>query len=78
MTPDPESSLYIHGQWCAGATTVIDRNPSNLDDIIGHYAQADNAQAAQAVDAARAAQPGWAQTPLEDKQRPLHATGGAS
>ena len=77
MTPDPESSLYIHGQWCAGATTVINRNPSNLDDIIGHYAQADNAQAAQAVDAARAAQPGWAQTPLEDKQRLLHAIGDA-
>ena len=77
MTPDPESSLYINGQWCAGATTVINRNPSNLDDIIGHYAQADNAQAAQAVDAARAAQPGWAQTPLEDKQRLLHAIGDA-
>ena len=77
MTPDPEFSLYIHGQWCAGATTVINRNPSNLDDIIGHYAQADNAQAAQAVDAARAAQPGWAQTPLEDKQRLLHAIGDA-
>ena len=77
MTPDPESSLYIHGQWCAGATTVINRNPSNLDDIIGHYAQADDAQTAQAVDAAQTAQPGWAQTPLEDKQRLLHAIGDA-
>ena len=74
MSPTPESSLYIHGQWCAGAATLINRNPSNLDDIIGHYAQADAAQAAQAVDAALAAQPGWAQTPLAKMTRPYATT----
>ena len=77
MTPSPESSLYLNGEWRAGAATVANRNPSDLNDVIGHYAQADAAQAAQAVDAARAAQPGWARAPLEDKQRLLRAIGDA-
>jgi acyl-CoA reductase-like NAD-dependent aldehyde dehydrogenase len=32
---------YIGGAWVDGASTSTNINPSNTDDIIGHYAQAD-------------------------------------
>ena len=32
---------YIAGEWLAGGSTTANRNPSNLDDVIGEYAQAD-------------------------------------
>ncbi|MGZ8295229.1 MAG: aldehyde dehydrogenase family protein, partial [Telluria sp.] len=51
---------FIDGAWVDGASTTANINPSNTNDIIGHYAQADAQQAQQAIAAAAAAAPGWA------------------
>lgn len=51
---------YIDGGWLDGASTTANINPSNTDDVIGHYAQADAQQAELAIAAAAAAAPGWA------------------
>jgi len=32
---------YIAGDWVAGATAIANRNPSDVNDIIGEYALAD-------------------------------------
>jgi alpha-ketoglutaric semialdehyde dehydrogenase len=50
---------YINGEWVAGASTLPNINPSDTSDVIGMYAQADEAQALAAIAAARAAFPGW-------------------
>ena len=44
---------YIAGEWVAGATLTLNRNPSDVSDVIGEYAQADVAQTRAAI-AARA------------------------
>jgi aldehyde dehydrogenase (NAD+) len=51
---------FIDGAWVDGASTTANINPSNTNDIIGHYAQADAQQAERAIAAAAAAAPGWA------------------
>jgi aldehyde dehydrogenase (NAD+) len=56
----PQFSNLIAGEWVAGATSTRDINPSNTDDVVGEYAQADAAQTTRAIEAARAAHPGWA------------------
>ena len=56
----------IGGDWVEGVTTVIDRSPSDLADVVGEFAVADDAQVDDAVAAAADAAPGWAAaTPLE-------------
>lgn len=59
MTMDSFHNL-IGGQWVAGIDTAPNINPSNTGDIIGQYARGDAASVDAAVDAARAAFPGWA------------------
>jgi len=54
---------YIDGQWLLSDTLVPDVNPSDLNDVIGHFASADRAQAEHAVTAAAAAAPRWANLP---------------
>jgi aldehyde dehydrogenase (NAD+) len=51
---------YIAGEWVKGATSSQDINPSDTSDVVAEYAQADKAQTETAVEAARAAAPGWA------------------
>ena len=50
---------YIDGQWVRGATVSANINPSNLDDVVGEFAQADEAQANAAIAAARKAFAQW-------------------
>jgi acyl-CoA reductase-like NAD-dependent aldehyde dehydrogenase len=50
---------YINGAWVDGASSNANINPSNIADIIDHYAQADAKQAEQAIAAAAAAAPAW-------------------
>ncbi len=50
---------YIGGQWVRGATASTNVNPSNLDDVIGEFAQADDAQTREAIAAARNAFAQW-------------------
>lgn len=49
----------INGQWIASDATNANFNPSDTDDIVGHYARASAGQTGDAVDAARAAFPRW-------------------
>ena len=66
---------YIAGEWLAGISSIENRNPSDLSDVIGQFAQADKAQLETAIDAAQQAQRQWAKTGLEQRQRILHAIG---
>ena len=68
---------YIAGEWVAGETTIENRNPSDVTDIIGSYAQASTAQLDNAFDAARAAQKIWSRTGLEARQTILMQIGNA-
>jgi len=58
---------YIAGEWVAGASVSRNINPSNTDEIVGEFAQADAAQTATAIDAARAAFPAWARTTPQER-----------
>lgn len=50
----------IGGAWVSGARSLANISPANTRDVIGHYARADAEAVDAAVDAARAALPGWA------------------
>ena len=51
---------FINGQWVPTEGRSENRNPANPEDLIGLYARGSAADVDQAVEAARAAQPGWA------------------
>ena len=46
---------WIGGEWVDGASSLPDINPSDTDDVIGHAAQADEAQALAAIAAGKLA-----------------------
>jgi aldehyde dehydrogenase (NAD+) len=66
---------YIAGEWVAGATTTLNRNPSDVSDVIGEYAQADAAQARNAVASAKQAFPGWAHGVIQERANILDRAG---
>ncbi|HEX7273167.1 MAG TPA: aldehyde dehydrogenase family protein [Casimicrobiaceae bacterium] len=66
---------YIAGEWLAGGSTTANRNPSNLDDVIGEYAQADAAQARAAIAAAARAFPAWATGSIQERANALDKIG---
>ena len=68
---------YIGGEWVAGQSEIENRNPSDVSDLIGTYAQASAAQLDDALDAARKAQRKWAVTGLEARQTALMKIGNA-
>jgi acyl-CoA reductase-like NAD-dependent aldehyde dehydrogenase len=51
---------YIAGEWVAGPGELRNLNPSDLNDLVGIHAQADEAQTQIAIDAAFEAFPAWA------------------
>jgi acyl-CoA reductase-like NAD-dependent aldehyde dehydrogenase len=57
----------IGGSWVEGASVSRNINPSNTDDVIGEYAQANREQALQAIEAAKAAMPGWRRTTIQQR-----------
>ena len=50
---------FIAGEWLDGPKVSRNINPSDTRDLVGEYAQADAAQARQAIAAAHAAFPAW-------------------
>ncbi|RME18440.1 MAG: aldehyde dehydrogenase family protein, partial [Alphaproteobacteria bacterium] len=66
---------YIAGEWVAGEGEIENRNPSDLSDLIGRYAQASANDLDRALAAAREAQREWAACPLERRQAVLMAIG---
>jgi aldehyde dehydrogenase (NAD+) len=66
---------YIAGEWLAGPATTPNRNPSDLDDVIGDYAQADAAQARAAIAAAARAFPAWSTGSIQERANILDKIG---
>ncbi|WP_395703884.1 aldehyde dehydrogenase family protein [Aquabacterium sp.] len=78
MTPSHTGDTFhnfIGGDWVPGASTLPNINPSDTRDVIGHYAQADAAQAEAAIAAARAAFPAWRQSTPQQRFDILDAVG---
>ncbi len=66
---------YIAGEWVAGSTAIENRNPSDLTDLIGNFAQASGDQLDAALDQARVAQREWEAYGIERKYNVLMAIG---
>ncbi|RED11769.1 aldehyde dehydrogenase family protein [Pontivivens insulae] len=66
---------YIAGAWVSGESTVENRSPSDLSDLIGHFAQASRDQLDCALECAKVAQAEWAAYGMERKQAVLDAIG---
>ena len=66
---------YIGGEWIAGSTWTPNRNPSDLSDVIGEYAQADANQTKAAIAAALQAFPAWATGSIQERANILDKAG---
>ncbi len=69
------TGLYIDGRWDAGASEIENRNPSDVSDLIGLYAQASEDQLDEALSAARRAQPLWWAAGIQKRHDVLMAIG---
>jgi alpha-ketoglutaric semialdehyde dehydrogenase len=58
---------YINGEWVDGKGAKENINPSDITDVIGSYARADEHQTAGAIEAAMAAQRLWAESTLQQR-----------
>ena len=65
----------INGEWVEGARASRNINPSDTRDVIGEYAQADAAQAREAVAAARTAFGNWQHSTPQQRFDILDAAG---
>lgn len=65
----------IGGEWVQSGRTSRNINPSDTRDLVGEYAQADAAQAREAIAAAVKAQPAWAATTPQQRFDILDAAG---
>ncbi len=65
----------IAGHWVAGESEIENRNPSDLSDLVGMFAQASKDQLQETLGAARRAQAEWAAYGIERKQAVLMAIG---
>jgi alpha-ketoglutaric semialdehyde dehydrogenase len=65
----------INGEWRAGASYSPNINPSNLQDVLGQYAQGDAAQVDEAVAAANAAFPAWSTGSVQARSDALDKIG---
>ena len=70
-----ETRNFIAGDWQNGATVLDNRNPSDLSDLIGAFAQADAMQLDAALSAARHAQAEWGATGPQKRHDVLMAIG---
>ena len=68
-------NLYIDGQWTAGDAYVDNVSPSDANDVIGVYAQANPSQVEAALQAANRAVLEWGDSPLESRFQMLMAIG---
>lgn len=66
---------YIAGEWVSGTSEIENRNPSDLTDLVGMFAQASADQLDIAIEKAHVAQREWAAYGMERKQAVLNAIG---
>lgn len=65
----------IGGEWISGEKTRDNLNPSDIRDVIGHYASAETDAMDDAVSAARSAFPAWAAASPQIRHDLLDAVG---
>ncbi|NNC35865.1 MAG: aldehyde dehydrogenase family protein [Acidimicrobiales bacterium] len=65
----------INGEWDISGPQVKNVNPSDVSTDVGAMANGDAQNVSDAVGAARAAQPAWAATKLEERKNILHNIG---
>jgi len=70
-----QNGIYIAGRWDKGVGAIENRNPSDLSDVIGSYAQAGPDQLDEALDAARSAQALWSRAGVQKRHDVLMAIG---
>jgi acyl-CoA reductase-like NAD-dependent aldehyde dehydrogenase len=58
---------FIGGEWLGADQVTRNINPSNTGDLVGEYAQANHAQAATAIAAAKAAFPAFSRTTPQER-----------
>ena len=68
---------YIGAEWVDAGETVPNINPSDLDDVIGHYSQGNASDADKAIAAAREAFPAWRSTTIQQRSDLLDRIGNA-
>ena len=66
---------YINGEWVAGDKWAPNRNPSDIADVIGEYAQAGVKQTEAAIAAAVAAFPAWSTGSIQERANILDRAG---
>ncbi|HTG47035.1 MAG TPA: aldehyde dehydrogenase family protein [Actinomycetota bacterium] len=66
---------HIAGSWVESDQAVLDVNPSDLNDVVGEYAAATEAQTDDAIVAAAEAGPGWASATPGERAVSLEAIG---
>jgi alpha-ketoglutaric semialdehyde dehydrogenase len=66
---------YIDGQWVDGSSWSDNRNPSDLSDVIGEYAQADKTQTETAIGAAARAFQAWSVGSIQERANILDKVG---
>jgi acyl-CoA reductase-like NAD-dependent aldehyde dehydrogenase len=74
MTTTQHNNL-INGQWVRGSSTSANINPSNLEDVIGDYALADEADLNAAVLAAQSAFAVWSTSGIQARSDALDKIG---
>ncbi len=65
----------INGEWVAGATVSVNRNPSDTSDVVGEYAQADAEQTRTAIAAAKKAFGTWSTGSIQERANILDRAG---
>lgn len=73
--PPIEGQNFVAGRPRAGASTIENRNPSDLDDLVGNFAQGDAETLNEAFEAAKVAQRIWAGATPEARRAPLARIG---
>jgi len=67
----------VGGSWTPGAAVNVNKNPSDLADVVGEYAQADAQHAHAAIAAAKAAFPKWSLSTVQERFDILDRVGTA-
>ncbi|MDX0284701.1 aldehyde dehydrogenase family protein [Sinorhizobium meliloti] len=58
---------FISGRWIGSGNAIENRNPSNTDEVVGHYSRASYDEAVQAIESARAAFPAWSSSGIQQR-----------
>jgi acyl-CoA reductase-like NAD-dependent aldehyde dehydrogenase len=66
---------FINGEWAKASAGAPNINPSNVSDVVGEYARADELQVRAAIAAARAAFPVWSRASIQARADLLDKVG---